>query len=155
MLQTPYPGPSEPVGGSGHASATRSGFRASPSRASGSSGLSFTIRPRTAGARPPSAKFVAAQTDGLFVGDDFTPIPCVVTTRGLGYLHFWGWRHPPPNNRSTGALMYLRLCSVGLIALAGCAGPTSESPRATAPTDPAPKSTVAGRPYTISVPNMT
>jgi len=51
--------------------------------------------------------------------------------------------------------MHLRLCSVGLIALAGCSGTTSESPKATAPTEPALKSEVAGRLYTISVPNMT
>ena len=51
--------------------------------------------------------------------------------------------------------MYLRLCSIGLIALAGCAGATPDAPKATAPTEPAPQSADAGRPYTISVPNMT
>ncbi len=50
--------------------------------------------------------------------------------------------------------MNLRLCSLGLIVLAGCAG-TSEAPKATAPTEPAAKSTSGGRIFTISVPNMT
>ncbi len=51
--------------------------------------------------------------------------------------------------------MYLRLCSVGLVALAGCTGTTPEAPKAIAPSDPALTSAVAGRPWTISVPNMT
>ena len=51
--------------------------------------------------------------------------------------------------------MSLRFCSLGLIVLAGCAGTTPEAPKATAPTEPVAKSTVGGRPYTLSVPNMT
>jgi hypothetical protein len=39
--------------------------------------------------------------------------------------------------------MYLRLCSLGLVALAGCAGTTPDA-----------KSTAGGRSYTISVPHM-
>ena len=51
--------------------------------------------------------------------------------------------------------MYLRLCSVGLMALAGCAGPTLETSRSTSPTEPTLNSSVAGQPYSIAVPNMT
>jgi len=51
--------------------------------------------------------------------------------------------------------MHLRLCSLGLIVLTGCAGNPSEVPNATTPSEPVAKSTVGGRPYTISVPNMT
>lgn len=51
--------------------------------------------------------------------------------------------------------MYLRLCSIGLIALVGCAGATSEAPKAAAPTEAAPTSAGVSRSFTISVPNMT
>jgi hypothetical protein len=51
--------------------------------------------------------------------------------------------------------MYWKLCSVGLIALAGCTGTPSEAPKAAVQTEPAPKSAVAGQSYTLSVPNMT
>jgi hypothetical protein len=71
-------------------------------------------------------------------------------------MSFSGFSVNPRINSTHGsAFMYLRLCSLGLIALAGCAGTPSEAPKATAPTEPAQTSTVAGRPYTISVPNMT
>ena len=51
--------------------------------------------------------------------------------------------------------MYWKLCSVALIALAGCAGTPTEAPKATTQTEPAPKSADAGQSYTLSVPNMT
>ena len=51
--------------------------------------------------------------------------------------------------------MNLRLSSLGLIVLCGCAGSPPGVPNATAPTEPVAKSTVGGRPYTLSVPNMT
>ena len=50
--------------------------------------------------------------------------------------------------------MNLRLCSLGFIVLAGCAGTTTETPKATAPTEPAAQSTPGGG-NNISVPNMT
>jgi len=49
--------------------------------------------------------------------------------------------------------MNLRLCSLGLIVLAGCGG-TPDSPKATAPAEPVANSSVGGR-NNISVPNMT
>jgi len=49
--------------------------------------------------------------------------------------------------------MNLRLCSLGLVALAGCAG-SSELPKTSAPAETAANSAVGGR-NNISVPNMT
>jgi len=49
--------------------------------------------------------------------------------------------------------MNLRLCSLGLIILAGCNG-TSDAPKAADPTEPTAQSTSVGR-NNISVPNMT
>ena len=51
--------------------------------------------------------------------------------------------------------MHRKLCWIGLIALVGCTGTAPDVPKATARTDPAPKSAVAGRLHTLSVPNMT
>lgn len=57
-------------------------------------------------------------------------------------------------NLSHGVLMYLRLCSLGVLVLAGCSGPT-ETPRATTSPPTQSKTTEAVASYTISVPNMT
>jgi hypothetical protein len=49
--------------------------------------------------------------------------------------------------------MFLRLCSLGLVVLAGCTGNPAD-PAKTNPSESSTKSTVDARSYTISVPNM-
>jgi hypothetical protein len=56
--------------------------------------------------------------------------------------------------------MYWKLCTVGLIALAGCAktpdnSTTNNPANAVGATDATQNASVGGQPYTLAVPNMT